>query len=245
MQLVPVLEIHHGKCVHTEHKNAYADHVISHDPLEIVSDWVKQGIERIHFIDVDGIQSGEPSNVDLLTQIKKQSPHLCIQVTAGIRNVDSAFIWMDAGADYLILTSKALRQKDLLMDVCLEFPNKVLVELDTQHGVVNMGVGQSQAELALIAKELEDDGVIGLVVTEIPAIGHVNKDSLLTVNKFSQSVEIPVFANGGIDEMDDLRALLDSHADKLTGIILGKVIYQESFSISKAQEMLNEYKVAC
>jgi phosphoribosylformimino-5-aminoimidazole carboxamide ribotide isomerase len=245
MQLVPVLEIQHGKCVHTEHKNAFADHIISHDPLEIVNLWVKQGIQRIHFVDVDGIKSGEPSNVDLLSQIKKQLPNLCIQVTAGIKNVDSAFIWMDAGADYLILTSRALQNKGLLTDICLEFPNKVLVELDSKHGLVNIGAEQSYSDLVMVAKELEDDGVIGLVVTDIPAKGHVHKESLLTVNKFSQAVGIPVFANGGIDNMDDLRALLESHAESLTGVILGKVIYRESFCLSEAQEMLNEFKVAC
>lgn len=243
MQLVPVLEVHHGKCVHTEHKNAFADHIIVLDPLTMVEQWVKQGIERIHFVDVDGIKSGVPSNVDLLSQIKKQFPKLSIQVTAGIKNIDSAFIWMDAGADYLILTAKGLRKKDLLMDICLEFPNRVLVELDSQQGIVNCGT--EQTELSLIAKELESDGVIGLVVTEVPAKGHVNRASLLTVNKFSQSVEIPIFANGGISEMADLKELVENHAKNLTGIILGKVVFEESFCLVKAQEILSDYKVAC
>ncbi len=39
-----------------------------------------------------------------------------------------AFVWMDAGADYLVLTGKAMRQKNLLTDICVEFPEKVIVE---------------------------------------------------------------------------------------------------------------------
>ena len=53
MQLIPVLEIRHGKSVHTEKKNAFVDHVVSKDPLETVNYWYAQGIRRIHFVDVD------------------------------------------------------------------------------------------------------------------------------------------------------------------------------------------------
>ena len=92
MQLIPVLEIRHGKSVHTEKKNAFVDHVVSKDPLETVNYWYAQGIRRIHFVDVDGIETREPCNVDLLAKIKQSYPELCVQVIGGIVDIDSAFI---------------------------------------------------------------------------------------------------------------------------------------------------------
>jgi len=244
MQLVPVLEIRHAKCVHTEHKNSFVDHVVSEDPLETVERWAAKGIKRIHFVDVDAIESGEPCNVDLLSKIKQNYPDIQIQVIGGIKCVDSAFIWVDAGADYLVLSGRAIRQKNLLPDICVEFPNKVLVEIGSRQGVVAMGSGEPTFQFESLAKQLEEDGVIGLLVTEVTTEGHVNSMSLLSVNQLSQGVELPIFAYGGIEKMDDLKLLLENHAERLTGILIGKVVHQEAFCLSQAQQMLNEYQAS-
>lgn len=240
MQLVPVLEIRHAKCVHTEHKNSFVDHVVSEDPLETVESWVDKGISRIHFVDVDAIESGEPCNVDLLNEIKQCYPDVEIQVIGGIKSVDSAFIWVDAGADFLVLNGKAIRQKNLLSDICMEFPNKVLVEIGSREGKVDMGVDNPAFQIKSLAKQLEDDGVAGLLVTEVPSKGHVNSLSLLSVNRLSQGVELPIFANGGVEKMADLKLLLENHAEKLTGILIGKVVHQDTFCLGLAQQMLDE-----
>ena len=242
MQLVPVLEIRHAKCVHTEHKNSFVDHVVSEDPLETVENWVKKGISRIHFVDVDAIETGEPCNVDLLSKIKQNHPEVEVQVIGGIKCVDSAFIWMDAGADFLVLNGRAVRQKNLLSDICVEFPNKVLVELGSRQGAVDMGNGEPTSEIRSLAKQLEEEGVVALLVTEVPTQGHVSSLNLLSVNQLSQKVELPIFANGGIEKMADLKLLLENHAEKLTGILIGKVVHQDSFCLAKAQQMLDEYK---
>ncbi len=242
MQLVPVLEIRHAKCVYTAHKNSFVDHVISEDPLDTVASWAEKGIKRIHFVDVDAIESGEPCNVDLLSKIKQNYPEIEIQVIGGIKCVDSAFIWVDAGADFLVLNGKAIRQKNLLSDICVEFPAKVLVEVGSRQGTVNIGEGGPSLQIKALANQLEEDGVAGLLVTEVPSEGHVNSLSLLSVNQLSQVVELPIFANGGIETMADLKLLLENHAEKLTGILIGKVVHQEAFCLGTAQQMLNEYQ---
>ena len=244
MQLVPVLEIRHAKCVHTERKNSFVDHVVSEDPLETVENWVKKGISRIHFVDVDAIETGEPCNVDLLSKIKQNHPEVEVQVIGGIKCVDSAFIWMDAGADFLVLNGRAVRQKNLLSDICVEFPNKVLVELGSRQGAVDMGNGEPTSEIRSLAKQLEEEGVVALLVTEVPTQGHVSSLNLLSVNQLSQKVELPIFANGGIEKMADLKLLLENHAEKLTGILIGKVVHQDTFCLAKAQKMLDEYMAA-
>jgi len=244
MQLVPVLEIRHARCVHTEHKNSFVDHVVSEDPIETVAAWVDKGIKRIHFVDVDAIETGEPCNVDLLTSIKHQYPDVVIQVIGGISCLDSAFIWIDAGADFLVLNGKAIRQKNLLLDICVEFPGKVLVEIGSRHGAVGMGAGEPTFQIMSLAKQLEEEGVIGLLVTEMPFEGHVNSTHLLSVNQLSQGINLPIFANGGVERLEDLKLLLDNHAEKLTGVLLGKVVHQDTFCLYEAQQLLSEYQVS-
>lgn len=241
MQLVPVLEIRHGKCVHTEPKNAFVDQVIKEDLTETVERWIKQGIKRIHIVDVDAIESGEPENVDKIAALKKSHPEICIQILGGIKCLESAYVWADAGVDFLVLNGKAIRQRNLLDDLCVEFPGRVMVELDCRQGQVAMGTGEPTFNLESIAKQLEEDGVIGLVVTEIPDHGHVNCQSLMKVMALSESLDMPVFANGGIEKIGDLKELLENQAKKLSGVLLGKPLYN-GFCLNEAQSIIAEYQ---
>jgi len=244
MQLIPILEIRHGKSVHTKHGVGEQSHVVTDDPMETVANWQAKGIKRVHFVDVDAVESGEPRNVNLLRNIKLQYPDLLVQVIGGIKSVDSAFIWMDAGADYLTLNGKALRRKNLLSDLSVEYPQKILVEVDSHHGNVRMGNDEQPLKLIDLARKLDDDGIAGLVVTEVPSKGHVTNKDLLTINQLSQEIEISIFANGGIDSLSDLENLFENHAEKLAGVILGKVVHHKDFCLSQAQELLAKYKLA-
>jgi len=244
MQLVPVLEVRHGKCVHTESSGGADDHVVSADPVETVKQWTDKGIKRIHFVDVDAIESGEPVNVDLLADIKIQNPKVTIQVLGGIKSVDSAFIWMDAGADFLVLNGRAIRQGNLLSEISMEFPGRILAELDSHRGKVGSKANGSSTQFEEMVEQLDQEGVVGLVVTEIPVTGHVNGRELLKVNELSQRVNMPIFANGGIRGMDDLKMLLENHAEQLTGVVIGKIIHHKNFSLDTAQQLLDQYQHA-
>ncbi len=241
MQLVPVLEIRHGKCVHTEQQNLLVSKVIKESAAEILARWAEKGVTRIHIVDVDAIESGEPENVDLIASLKKNHPEIEFQVLGGIRNAESAYVWLDAGVDYVVLNGRAMRQRNLLDDLCVEFPGRVMVELDCRGGQVAMGAGEPHFKLANIARQLEEDGVVGLVVTEIPENGHVNNQNLLNIVEISKSVEIPVFANGGIEKIADLKKVMEMQARKLSGVLLGKALHN-GFCLNEAKEVIQQYQ---
>jgi len=241
MQLVPVLEIRHGKGVHTEPKNSFVDEVIKEDVLEIVTRWADKGVTRIHVVDVDAVESGEPENVDLITKIKEKYPHIEIQVIGGIRCIESAYVWLDAGADYLVLNGKAIRQRNLLDDICVEFPNRVLVEVDCRQGKVGMGSGEPDFQLSSLARQLEEDGVVGLVVTDVAERNGEKGPGLASIAELSGSIEIPIFANGIIEKLGDLKNVLDSPNGKPSGILVGKALHNGGFCLGEANLMLREY----
>ncbi|TQV72273.1 hypothetical protein FLL45_18820 [Aliikangiella marina] len=240
MQLVPVLEIRHGKGVHTRPKNNFVDEVVKEDAMQVVTGWYQEGVRRIHVVDVDAVESGEPENVDLIAKIKQTYPDLSLQVIGGIKCIESAYVWIDAGADFLVLNGKAIRQRNLLDDICVEFPNRVLVEIDCRRGQVGVN-GQT---LTHLAQQLEDDGVVGLVVTDVANHnGEVNA-GLASISELSSAIEIPVFANGVVDKLDDLKRLLDSQSAKPSGVLVGKAIYNGGIRLNEANSMLAQYQEA-
>ncbi len=237
MQLVPVLEIRHGKIVHTEAKNNFVDEVIKEDILEVIACLAENHISRVHLVDVDAVECGEPVNVEIIPQIKAKFPEIEIQVLGGVRCIESAYIWMDAGADYLVLNGKAIRQRNLLDDVCLEFPDKILVEVDCSQGKVAMGSGEPVFKLVNLARQLEEDGVVGLVVT------NVNESKLPHIQALSNELKMPVYANGGIEKTADLQAMLEQKSDRLGGILIGKALHSKNFSLNEANHLINQYQV--
>lgn len=242
MQLVPVLEIRHGKGVHTAPKNRFADEVVKEDVIDMVQRWSDKGVVRLHIVDVDAIESGEPENVDLVSKIKHQFPQIQLQVIGGIKCIESAYVWIDAGADFIVLNARAISQRSLFDDICVEFPNKVLVEVDCFDGKVGMGAGQPKSDLTSLARQLEEDGVVGLVVTDVASRnGNITK-GFTSIAEVSESIEIPVFANGIVDKVTDLKEIMSSRLRKPSGVLLGKALYKKGFCLNEAQHVLEEYQ---
>ncbi len=241
MQLVPVLEIRHGKCVHTEFKNQFAEEVIKEDVIEVVSRLTEKGVQRLHIVDVDAIESGEPENVNLIRKVKLQFPDTELQVIGGIKCIESAYVWADAGVDYLILSGRASRQRDLLDDICMEFPHRVMAEIDcNQKKLASDGLDPIE-QLLRNAQRLENDGVMGLIVTHIGNSGMRDKSSLAILGEFTESLEIPVYANGGINNTQDLEALLASHVKTPAGILVGKPLHNGEICLDSAHGLLQQY----
>lgn len=241
MQLVPVLEIRRGKCVHTEPDRRQVSKIIKEDAIDMIHQWVDKGVSRIHIVDVDAIESGEPENVDLITKIKQQYPQLSIQVLGGINATNSAYIWMDAGADFLVLNSKAIRRRNLLNDTCMAFPESILMELDCRRGNVGLGSGEPTIKLTHLAKQLEEDGIAGLVVTEIERNPDGNNANLLDISELCKAVEIPIYANVGLRKTEDLRSVLALEVEQPCGLLIGKAIYSD-FSLNEASSLIETYQ---
>jgi len=240
MQLIPVVEISQGKCVHTEPKNRFANKVVSENIIERVSAWVDGGVRRIHYVDVDAIRTREPENISALRQIKQRHPDLQVQVLGGIKSIESAYIWHEGGADNFVLSSRALKNREFVEDLCLEFPERVWLELDTRDGSLAIN-GNVSTNLISLARELEHDGVAGLIVTEIASPGQSSSSCLMTINELAKSIDIPVIANGGIQVLGDLERLLMSDSSELEGVILGKPLYSGDICLTQAREMIGQY----
>lgn len=242
MQLVPVVEIHHGKCVTHAVDSPKNGKLITQDILSVIDQWAEKGVDRIHLLDIDAIKVGEPQNISIVRKIKQQHPHIAIQVMGGINSVESAYIWRDGGADYFVLNSKAMRRRDLLDDICFDFPNAVLVEIDSLSGNVGMGSGEPTLKLAAIAKQLEDDGVSGLVVTEVSRDLQTKGNSLLDIGELCKTVGIPIYVNVGVRKTNDLKQLLELQMQQPFSILLRSSAY-DNLHMQSASNLLNKPQV--
>src|SRR5210317_1001767 len=63
------LDIKAGKCVRMSAEKADEMTVYSDDPVAMALEWVEQGAERLHVVDLDGAFSGNPRQIATLERI--------------------------------------------------------------------------------------------------------------------------------------------------------------------------------
>ena len=59
--------------------------------------------------------------------------------------------------------------------------------------------------------------------------------------ELSETLEMPIYANGGIEKIADLKSVLANQAKKLTGVLLGKPLYN-GFCLGEARLMIEQYQ---
>jgi tRNA-dihydrouridine synthase len=110
--------------------------VFSDNPVDMAAQWVAQGARRLHLVDLNGAFEGKPMNAASVTQIVSAFPDLPVQIGGGIRNMDIANAYIEAGVGYLIIGTMAVTHPEFVSQLCREFPDQVIVGLDANDGLV-------------------------------------------------------------------------------------------------------------
>lgn len=105
MQLIPAIDIRHGRCVRLLKGDFDRETRYDVDPAGLARRYRALGAEWLHVVDLDGAQLGRPANLELIRTITAEG--LRIQLGGGIRDAESLAAALDA-ADRVVLGSLAV-----------------------------------------------------------------------------------------------------------------------------------------
>jgi phosphoribosylformimino-5-aminoimidazole carboxamide ribotide isomerase len=88
MLVIPAIDIKAGSVVRLIHGDPKQQTTYSSDPVEVAKQWVAQGAQRLHVVDLDGAFSGQAANIDLLFRIK-DAVNVVVQFGGGLRDPES------------------------------------------------------------------------------------------------------------------------------------------------------------
>ena len=103
-----------------------------------------RGARRLHLVDLNGAFEGKPINADCVNEITKSFPNLPVQIGGGIRDLQTANAYIEAGISYLIIGTMAVTNPDFVEKLCDEFPNKIIVGLMPIMVLLLQMVGQNK-----------------------------------------------------------------------------------------------------
>ncbi len=221
MLLIPGLELRNGHVALPNLQPGADEPLVFRDAMEVVSTLHAQGARRLHLIDADGASEGQPANTDRVLEFKRAFPDLVLEVTGGMRRIEHAELWLDCGADFVVLTWKLLRDPDVTVDLCTEYPGRVIVALEGVDG--QLSNGREQLDVLTLANRYADEGVAAMLYTEHHAPGE-RIDPLAPAAAIAAQVDMPVICNGGVHDLDTVMRLRKAPLNKLAGVVMGRAI---------------------
>jgi len=215
--------------------------IFSDDPVEQAGHWLAQGARRLHIVDLNGAFEGSPVNADIVKSITCAYPELPVQIGGGIRSLETAQVYIDAGVSYLIIGTQAVKDPDFVRAASAEFPGKIIIGLDAVNGKVATEGWADVSELAVEEALQRFDALelAAVVYTDIDRDGMMQGVNVAATLALAERSSIPVIASGGIAKLADIvdlkAAAKTIDGAGIIGAITGRAIYEGKLDLQKAQ----------
>ena len=234
MNIFPAIDLFDGKAVRL-FKGDYAQMTVySENPLEVARDFERAGAQFIHLVDLEGAKTGETPNLDTVTAIAARTS-LFTEIGGGIRNMETAERYFNAGVDRVILGTAAVNDEAFLRQAVEKYGEKIAVGVDVKDGKVAIKgwTETSDQELIPFCKKMEQIGVKTLICTDISRDGAMKGTNRALYGELSKECGVDIVASGGVSTMEDVKALADLG---LYGAIIGKAYYIGAIDLREAIE---------
>ena len=240
MIIFPAVDIKGGQCVRLKQGRADQETVFESDPVKAALHWQELGAEWLHLVDLDGAFAGKAVNLPLITRLC-QALSIPVQMGGGIRDLDTARAYCDAGVTRLIIGTLALENPHAYEEMCTNLPGKIGVSLDTEGGRLKTRgwVDDSGLTIEQVLPRLYAQGTAFIIHTDIDRDGMQSGVNLDMLQALAEASPMPVIAAGGVATLDDIKALYPICLNsKLEGAITGRAIYEGTLNFKEALDWL-------
>jgi phosphoribosylformimino-5-aminoimidazole carboxamide ribotide isomerase len=223
--LYPAIDLKDGRCVRLRQGDMAQATTFNDDATAQARSFETAGFERLHVVDLNGAFAGHSVNAEIIRAIRG-AIRIPMQLGGGIRDMDAIERWLDAGISRVILGTAALRDPELVKHAARAFPGRVAVGIDARDGYVAVeGWAQASSLSATdLAKRFEDAGVAAIIFTDIARDGMLQGVNVAATAALARAIAIPVIASGGVSDVTDIKALIESGAP-IKGVVIGRALY--------------------
>lgn len=239
MILFPAIDLKDGQCVRLSQGDINRVTVYNASPLDQAIIFENQGIEWLHCVDLDGAFEGISKNLEFIKSIST-STNLKIQFGGGVRDEAKVKYLLNLGVSNVIMGTSAIENTDLFKKIVAKYPNQISLALDIKNDLVSTKGWVEQVDINLkdLFTELNNFPLNSVICTDVLRDGMkkgINLEMLENVMKLSKASCV---ASGGVASLDDLIQLKNNNYINLKGVIAGKAIYDNEFTISDAIKVL-------
>jgi phosphoribosylformimino-5-aminoimidazole carboxamide ribotide isomerase len=239
--LLPAIDIRDGRAVRLERGDFDRETVYAADPLEAARSFVEAGARQLHVVDLDGARAGEPKNLEHLRRITTELA-VPVQYGGGLRSLVAVRDALAAGAERVVLGTAAYSDVEFLDSVLEAWGVRVVVAIDVRSGHVSVSGWEKTTQMLPedVIERMQGCGVRQFVYTNVDRDGMLEGPDLEEVRRMSGVIRGRFIYSGGISSLDDLVALRKLRLVNLAGVISGKALYEQRFSVPDGVKALTD-----
>jgi phosphoribosylformimino-5-aminoimidazole carboxamide ribotide isomerase len=236
MLIIPAIDLKDGCVVRLTQGSLKDKKIYSRDAVKTARHWLRQGAKLIHVVDLDGATSGVAKNIEIA---KKIAQEVCVPLEfgGGVRKIETIKALIDAGVSRVVLGTKAIEDSAFLKEALKKFKDKVIVSIDARDGQVLINGWQKKSgklQATELAKQLKILGLKEVIYTDISKDGTLKGPNIKGIKALLKDTGLKVIASGGVSSLDDIRRLKLLEKSGVTGIIVGKALYEGRFTLTQA-----------
>ena len=239
MDLLPAIDLRHGRAVRLQQGDARRETVYADNPMALLERYDAAQVFHVHVVDLDAA-FGEPPQRELIARMAQRMP---IQLGGGLRDRDAIEWALDAGCARVVLGSLVARDPDRFGELAAAFPGRLVPALDIEKGEVRIagwteGARRSLADLCALLKPLPCPAVL---VTDVERDGMMTGPNLDLTAQVARDTGLPGLLSGGVHRLEDLEAA--RKVPEIGGVIVGRALYEGAFTVEEAAGVLRSERL--
>jgi len=224
MHIYPAIDLLNGRCVRLVQGDYSRETVFSDDPVAVARQWVRQGADRLHIVDLDGAKAGEPVNGGVVRRIVEAVGVPC-QLGGGVRSDTDLATVFDGGVRWAVLGTKALQDPNWVRTAATRYPDRIVLGLDARDGFVATDgwLATSTTKATELVRLVDDAPLFAVVYTDIARDGMLGGPNFDALCQMRAATRLPVIASGGVSDLEQVRRLAEAGT---FGCIVGRALYE-------------------
>ncbi|EIJ67333.1 1-(5-phosphoribosyl)-5-[(5-phosphoribosylamino)methylideneamino]imidazole-4-carboxamide isomerase [Pasteurella bettyae CCUG 2042] len=239
--IIPALDLINGQVVRL-HQGDYAKQTTySDDPISQFADYLAQGAEQLHLVDLTGAKDPAQRQTALIGKIIA-AMNCKIQVGGGIRSEKDVADLLAVGANRVVIGSTAVKQPEMVKGWFEKYgAEKFVLALDVNinaNGEKIIAISGWQEASGVSLEALIDDyqavGLQHVLCTDISRDGTLAGSNVALYKEVCAKYPAIQFqSSGGIGLLDDIKALKGTG---VAGVIVGRALLEGKFNVVEAIE---------
>lgn len=248
-RIIPCLDVTDGRVVKGVNFVQLRD---AGDPVEIARRYDEQGADELTFLDITASSDNRGLILDIVERVAAQV-FIPLTVGGGVREVGDVRRLLNSGADKVSINTAAVQHPELVEDAAGRYGSQcIVVAVDARrvadsHGMLRWEVfthgGRTPTGIDAVAwgRRMEAAGAGEILLTSMDRDGTRQGFDLELIRAFSEALQIPVIASGGVGSLQDLvDGIQIGGAD---AVLAASVFHYGEFSVGQAKDYLSRHGI--
>lgn len=222
MRMIPAVDVMDHQVVQLVGGVPGSQQIVMPDPLAVAGMWVERGAPYLHLVDLDGA-FGKENNIPVFKRIIEEYG-VPAEVGGGIRDADTIDDLVSAGADRVVVGTKAVKEPEWLEEMADRHPGRIVLSMDTKGGLIAIKGWQESAALSVddMFRRIRDMPLAAVLNTNVDVEGQRKGIDEAQARDFISRCPAKVIASGGVTSRRDAEILSDAGAE---GAVVGLAMY--------------------